>query len=119
MACPCLAKLKWFRASVLGGIAASRSLRLAKRAQAQRAYIMLRALLPIASRKLPAPLAARRSRSIELLGFFCFHGILQRFDLGKQTVSAEASLRISRHRDVRQFRAPTASFLLAIHRGSP
>src|SRR5258708_17295271 len=108
MACPCLAKLKSIRAFVLGGIPASRSLRLAKPAPARRAYIMLRAPLPIASRKLPAPLAARRSKSIEALRFFSIAGVLQSFNLGKQTVPAEASLRLGGHRDARQFRAPAA-----------
>jgi hypothetical protein len=68
---------------------------------------------------LPALLVAQRSKSIKLLGFFCFHAILQRFDLGKQAVPAQASLRIGRHRDDgRQFRAPAAAFRLASHRGS-
>jgi hypothetical protein len=61
---------------------------------------------------------ARPSRSIEASHFFSFSGILQRFDLGKQTVPAQASLRINGHRDVRQFRAPAAAFRLTSHRSS-
>src|SRR6266513_2663944 len=68
--------------------------------------------------KWPAPWAAPRFRSTEASRFFSFAGILQRFDLGAQTVPAQASFRTNGHRDVRQFRAPAAAFRLASHRGS-
>src|SRR5258708_18639893 len=76
---------------------------------------MLRARSSRVWRKWPAALAAQRSRSIEASRLFSFAGLLQCFDLGAQTVPAQASLRIGRHRDVRQFRAPAAAFRLARH----
>jgi hypothetical protein len=54
----------------------------------------------------------------EALGFFCFGGILQRFDLGEKTVPAKASLRIGGHWDFWQFRAPAAAFRLTGHHSS-
>jgi hypothetical protein len=63
-------------------------------------------------------LAAPLSKSIEDLRFFSFAGILQGFDLGQQTIAAQAPFVVGRHRDVRQFRAPAADFLFAGHRGS-
>src|SRR2546427_8566330 len=118
MASRCWAKWKSIRAFASAEIPASRWRRSAKREQAQRAYTMSRALLPRAWRKWRGPLAARRFRSIETLRFFSLGRILQRFDLGKQTVPAQASLRIRRHWDFWQFRAPAAAFRLASHRGS-
>jgi hypothetical protein len=43
---------------------------------------------------------------------------VQRFDLGQQTIAAQAPFVAGRHRNMRQFRAPAAGFLLAVHRGS-
>jgi hypothetical protein len=55
---------------------------------------------------------------LKFSGFFCFRGILQRFDLCQQTIAAQAPFVVDWHRDIRQFRAPAASFRLASHRGS-
>src|SRR6266849_10245069 len=118
MACRSLAKLRLIRASASVAIRESLLLRLGKLVRARRAYIMLRAPSSRAWRKWPEPLAAQPFRSIEALRFFSFAGLLHRFDLGKQTVPAHAPSVVGRHRDVRQFRAPASSFLLAGHRGS-
>jgi hypothetical protein len=67
---------------------------------------------------LPGLRAAPRFRSIEDLRFLCLGGFLQRFDLGKQTIAAQAPFVTGRHRDMWQFRAPAACLLLAGHRGS-
>jgi hypothetical protein len=49
---------------------------------------------------------------------FCFGWIPQRCDSGQQAIAAQAPFVAGRHRDVRQFRAPAAAFLLTGHRGS-
>src|SRR5437879_4565710 len=112
------AKLKLIRASALVVTPADRWPRSAKMARARRVYIVSRAPWPLAWPKWPAPPAAPRFRSIETLRFFTFAGIFQRFDLGKQTIAAQAPFFASGHWDVRQFRAPTPSLLLAGHRGT-
>jgi hypothetical protein len=85
----------------LAGIRANPSPRSASLRLPRKAFTKSRALSPIACKKLPALSAALRSKSTERLRFFSFAWILQRFDLGKQTVPAEASHCIGRHRDVR------------------
>jgi hypothetical protein len=55
---------------------------------------------------------------IEILGFFCFGGILQRFDLGEEAVPAQATFWLCWHRDVRQLLTPATGSLLTGHRGS-
>jgi len=118
-ACRCSAKLKSIPAFASVEIQASPLPRSASPRPPRKASTKWPAPSPTASRKLPAPPAAQRFRSIEISGFFCFRGILQSFDLGQQTVPAEASLRIGRHRDDgRQFRAPAAAFRLAGHRST-
>jgi hypothetical protein len=54
--------------------------------------------------------------SIENLRLLGFASFAQGFDLGAQTLFAEASIRIGRHgNNMRQFRAPAAAFRLADH----
>ena len=59
-----------------------------------------------------------REIAIEVLRFFCFGRVLQGFDPGAQTLFAKASLRIGRHGNRRQLRAPAAAFRLAGHCGA-
>src|SRR6266478_5237407 len=112
------AKLKLIRAFESVGTPANRWPRSAKMARARRVYIVSRAPWPLVWPKWPGLPAARQFRLIELSGFFCFGWVFQRFDLGKQTIAAQAPFVAGRHWDVRQFRAPTSSVLLAAHRGS-
>jgi hypothetical protein len=56
--------------------------------------------------------------SIENSRLFRFVGFVQRFDLGAQAFFAKASLRIGRHGNGRQLRAPAAAFRLAGHCGA-
>jgi len=79
---------------------------------------MSRAPWPLVWPKWLGAPAAPRFRSIETLRFFSFVWIFQRFDLGKQTIAAQALFVAVRHWDVRQFRAPASAFLLAGHRGT-
>src|SRR5713101_5946667 len=118
MACPYSAKLRLIRAFESAGIPASRWRRSVKTGRVRGVSTILRGRSSRAWRKLQARLADPRFRSIEDLRFFTFGGILQRLNLGKQAVAAEAPFLIGRHRDVRQFRAPAPAFLLAGHRGS-
>jgi hypothetical protein len=61
---------------------------------------------------------ALRCRSIEASRLFYFAGFLKGCDFGEQALAAQASFVPGGHRNVRQFRAPAARFLLAGHRGA-
>src|ERR1700741_3501041 len=97
MACPCLAKLKLIRASASAETPGSRSLRLAKRAPAQRASTMSRALSPTASPKSPAPPAALPFKSTSAQFFAECGWFLDIMPLGTSYVEQRAAATVLPH----------------------